>query len=240
MPSAVDIGGGCDLEREFLRHLVEAGAAGQGVVDAVGDVGHAVARLVARDLELQLVLDLVERPGLARLDAADAQDMPAEAALDRRRRRVVRRRERRVGKLGREIGALHPAEIERLRIVHLRHVLGDGGEILAALKLRRGGLGGCLVGQQHLQHLALLGRVEFVLVLVVGGFELIVADRDPGGDVVEPQHRHLEAAPLGRLEGIGMRAIYSSSCASVGCGMAPAAEGGTVAMSATRRSARRR
>ncbi len=78
---------------------------------------------------------------------------------------------------------------------------------MPALKLRRGGLGGRLVGQQHLQHLALLGRVEFVLVLVVGGFELIVADLDPGGDVVEPQHRHLEAAPLGRLEGIGVRAI---------------------------------
>ena len=109
------------------------------------------AASVARDLLLELVLDLVEGLLLRRLDAGDAQDVPAERALDRLGGGALLQREGGVGELGRQVGALDPAEIERGGIARSSPrpwrrsaKFLPGGERALGL-LRRG-----LVGQQHL------------------------------------------------------------------------------------------
>ncbi len=213
VPGGVDVGERGRLEAVLLHHVGKGAAAGQRVVDLVGDIGDAVAGVVARDLGPELVLDLIEGLRLRRLDAVELQDVPAEGALERRRGVALFKRERGIGKLRRQVGLADPAEIERAGIVGLGDRLGHRGEILAGNELGLRLLGRRLVAEQHLLDMTLLGHVEFVLAALIFLRELVVRHLDAGGHVVEQQRRHRDGAPFRCFERVLVRVIVLADLA---------------------------
>ncbi len=156
-----------------------------------------------RQFLLDLRLYLLKGLGRGRLDLDDAQDVPAERRLDRLARLFERQLERDVGQHLRHFLPLHQPEIDGLGIL-LGDRRRDHFPILARRERRFGLFRFVLGGRQNLLHLALLGRLELVLALLVLLADLALLNvlefRDIGGG----EARHREGAEFGSAEQVGV------------------------------------
>ena len=146
-----------------------------------------------------LVLDLVVSALLARHDVRDPHQRGRELAIDRLRQLVLAQAEGHVGDLG--VDHVLAREQPEIDIALLEAQLGRRlDQVGGSCQLRVGLLRRRLVGERQLHHTTLLGDVELLLVLLVGGLRLLLGDGQPRLDVGTRQQERVDLAQLGRHE----------------------------------------
>ena len=188
-----------EVDLQPLGDLPESRAARTRVIDAVVQILHLAIDALAGNAVAELILDLIERALLAGGDVCDAHD---------HRRERARHRLRDLSLLELESG------VGNGRIDHLR--LGEGAEVdVAFLELepfqafleRRRSLersmsllGSGAVGERDLLDMPALGRRESVLLSLVKGLHLLVADGDLLAHLGIGQQDERDLPELGRNE----------------------------------------
>ena len=98
------------LEVELAGRLFEAGAAGKGVLEAVGEIRDALEREVTGKVLAKLLAHLLKGPDPLVLGSRDPENMPTQRTLDRIGDLSILEREGGIGEFGQQIRALDPTQ----------------------------------------------------------------------------------------------------------------------------------
>jgi len=188
--------GGLDHIRrqlELLGDRGQIGAGGHRILDLVRQCIERVGLGILACVGFEQRLHFLEALAGGGVDLGDLDDVPAEGSLDRLQDLAGLGGEHGIGELGRQVLLGEVAQIDRCGI-GLGQVLGQLDEILALGQLRLGCVGGRLILEDHLQHMALFGLHELVLALVIGILQRRIVDFHVGRDVLGRQRQRGETA----------------------------------------------
>lgn len=174
-------------------------AAGAGVLHLVLGVDHVTARLVERQLLLDLGGDLLEGLHLARLDLYGLDQHRAETALNRRADIAFLERESGIGDGRIDDACLRQCAEIGVGILEAA-LFGDGFKARAAGDLLGRRFGFIGIREQDLPQLAAFRRAELVRVVVIDLARVGVRDCLPLGEALRRQLDKDDAAVFGRAE----------------------------------------